>query len=200
VRGRGTKLLAVADRQSLPIAGCAESASPQEVKLVHPTLAEIFVPEPLERLVGDNAYDSDSLDAELAASPQQSKEPYPGWPLAPALSPPLENGTLLCLAAAFPPYPDPLGISPAELPRHGPLSLRHHPPQAFMRCVLFSNLDRVEGLHAACFLTGSAISLFFLVETERNRIIPIRSAQVEQSVSAFQLSFSPSLTHTNSWH
>jgi hypothetical protein len=30
------------------------------------TLAEIFVEEPVQRLIGDNAYDSDQLDRELA--------------------------------------------------------------------------------------------------------------------------------------
>ncbi len=45
---------------------CAESASPHEVKLVQRTLAESFVAEPIVRLIGDKAYDSDKLDAELA--------------------------------------------------------------------------------------------------------------------------------------
>jgi len=42
-----------------------ESASPHEVKLVNSTLVEVVVPEAPENLVGDNAYDSDKLDAEL---------------------------------------------------------------------------------------------------------------------------------------
>jgi hypothetical protein len=37
-----------------------------EVRLVHATLAERFVRLLPERLIGDNAYESDSLDAELA--------------------------------------------------------------------------------------------------------------------------------------
>jgi transposase len=61
-RGKGTKIMAVADSSGLPVAVCAESATPHEVTLVQQTLAEIFVPEPLERLIGDNAYDSDRLD------------------------------------------------------------------------------------------------------------------------------------------
>ena len=58
--------MAVADRRGLPITVCAESATPHEVKLVMQTLAEIFVEEPIQRLIGDNAYDSDQLDRELA--------------------------------------------------------------------------------------------------------------------------------------
>ncbi len=44
---------------------CIESASPHEVKLVHSTLVEMVIPEAPPNLVGDNAYDSDKLDAEL---------------------------------------------------------------------------------------------------------------------------------------
>ena len=43
-----------------------ESATPHEVKLVHATLAERFVRQLPDRLIGDNAYESDRLDAELA--------------------------------------------------------------------------------------------------------------------------------------
>ena len=34
--------------------------------LVEPTLETIFAPDPPERLIGDRAYDSDPLDAQLA--------------------------------------------------------------------------------------------------------------------------------------
>ena len=65
-RGKGTKIMAVADQHGLPITVCTESATPHEVKLVMQTLAEIFVEEPVQGLIGDNAYDSDQLDRELA--------------------------------------------------------------------------------------------------------------------------------------
>jgi hypothetical protein len=65
-RGKGTKIMAVADRRGLPIAVCTESATPHEVTLVQQTLAETFVEEPVERVIGDNAYDSDQRDRELA--------------------------------------------------------------------------------------------------------------------------------------
>ena len=57
--------MAVADRNGLPVAAHAASASPGEVKLVRPTLEERFVTEPPQRLIGDKAYDSDRLDEEL---------------------------------------------------------------------------------------------------------------------------------------
>jgi IS5 family transposase len=65
-RGKGTKIMAVSDSAGLPVFICAQSATPHEVTLVQETLAEIFVNEPIERLIGDNAYDSDGLDQELA--------------------------------------------------------------------------------------------------------------------------------------
>ena len=66
-RGKGTKLLAVADGVSLPIAIYTDSASPHEVTLVRKTLVERFTDDKPERLIGDKAYDSDPLDGNLAA-------------------------------------------------------------------------------------------------------------------------------------
>ncbi len=65
-RGKGTKLMALADGSGLPLAVCAASASPHEVTLVGDVLDGRFVSEKPERLIGDRAYDSDPLDAELA--------------------------------------------------------------------------------------------------------------------------------------
>ena len=47
--------MAVADRNGLPITVCTESATPHEVKLVMQTLAEIFVEEPVQRLIGETS-------------------------------------------------------------------------------------------------------------------------------------------------
>ena len=56
-RGKGTKIMAIADGTGLPVALCTESASPHEVTLVERTLDA--------RFIGDKAYDSDRLDAHL---------------------------------------------------------------------------------------------------------------------------------------
>src|SRR5579864_2469405 len=64
-RGKGTKIMAVADRNGLPVSVCAESATPHEVTLAMSTLLEMVVPDAPQNLIGDNAYDSDRLDAEL---------------------------------------------------------------------------------------------------------------------------------------
>jgi transposase len=57
--------MAVADGHGLPLALCTESASPAEVKLVSQTIEQRFVADVPERLVGDKAYDSDGLDAQV---------------------------------------------------------------------------------------------------------------------------------------
>jgi transposase len=58
-RGKGTKLMAMADRAGLPLAVCAASAPPGEVTLVAPTLDSRFVDELPQRLIGDKGYDAD---------------------------------------------------------------------------------------------------------------------------------------------
>ena len=58
--------MAVADRHGLPLAVDVASASPAEVRLVISTLEARFLPDLPERLIGDKAYDSDPLAAQLA--------------------------------------------------------------------------------------------------------------------------------------
>jgi transposase len=57
--------MAVADRHGLPIAVWIARGERHETKLVHDTLAARFVEAFPKKLVGDRAYDSDQLDAEL---------------------------------------------------------------------------------------------------------------------------------------
>ena len=64
-RGKGTKVMAIADGNGLPLAICTESASPAEVKLVSQTVEQRFIADVPERLIGDKAYDSDALDKEV---------------------------------------------------------------------------------------------------------------------------------------
>ena len=58
--------MAIADRHGLPVAVLVESATPHEVTLVNATVAQTLVRKRPEHLVGDAAYESDQLDAELA--------------------------------------------------------------------------------------------------------------------------------------
>ncbi len=64
-RGKGTKIMAIADRHGLPLALWVSSASPHESRLVEQTLRARFCCATPPRLIGDKAYDSDPLDARL---------------------------------------------------------------------------------------------------------------------------------------
>jgi hypothetical protein len=57
--------MAIADATGLPVAACLASASPHEVKLAEVAIDSLFVSGTPEKLIGDKAYDSDALDAEL---------------------------------------------------------------------------------------------------------------------------------------
>ncbi len=65
-RGKGTKIIALADDHSLPLAISIESASPHESQLVEGVLGHSFLDNLPTRLIGDKAYDSDRLDRDLA--------------------------------------------------------------------------------------------------------------------------------------
>src|ERR1700681_1986637 len=64
-RGKGSKIMAIADRHGLPVAVHVVSASPNEATLVEPTLDQQFLAESPERMIGDRAYDSDPLDQRI---------------------------------------------------------------------------------------------------------------------------------------
>ena len=73
-RGKGTKLMVVADGQGVPLGVELASASPHEVTLIEPLLAQIAVPRGgpgrprsrFPRLIYDRAADSDPLRDRLA--------------------------------------------------------------------------------------------------------------------------------------
>ena len=75
-RGKGTKLMALADAAGLPLAVHTTSASPAEVTLVQATLEARFTAERPARLIGDKAYDSDPLDRQLAAQDIEMIAPH----------------------------------------------------------------------------------------------------------------------------
>ena len=64
-RGKGSKIMAISDGHGLPLAVHVASASPHETKLVEPTIERRFLAETPKRLIGDRAYDSDPLDAQI---------------------------------------------------------------------------------------------------------------------------------------
>lgn len=56
-RGKGTKIIAVAAGDRLPLAASVDSGSPAECRLVEYVLAGSFLDQLPARLVGDKAYD-----------------------------------------------------------------------------------------------------------------------------------------------
>ncbi|HKS80836.1 MAG TPA: IS5 family transposase [Candidatus Acidoferrales bacterium] len=64
-RGKGSKIMAIADRHGLPVACGVASASPHETKLVEATVQQRFTRAKPKRMIGDRAYDSDPLDQRL---------------------------------------------------------------------------------------------------------------------------------------
>jgi transposase len=59
--------MAIADRSGLPISATIASGERHEVRLVRAALEQRFTEEKPERLIGDKAYDSATLQDELAA-------------------------------------------------------------------------------------------------------------------------------------
>ena len=66
LRGKGTKIIAIATGDGLPLAVAVESDSPAECRLVEAVLAGCFLDKLAAKLIGDKAYDSDTLDLRLA--------------------------------------------------------------------------------------------------------------------------------------
>ena len=64
-RGKGTKIMAIVDRHGLPLAVTTHAANYHEVTLVQLTFDFYMIEARPENLIGDKAYDSDPLDAEL---------------------------------------------------------------------------------------------------------------------------------------
>jgi transposase len=75
-KGKGSKIMAIVEADGLPVAVTIASANPHEVKLVEQTLEARFVEDKPDRLIGDNAYDSDGLEARLALGGIEMMAPH----------------------------------------------------------------------------------------------------------------------------
>jgi len=64
-RGKGVKIMAIVDRHGLPLAVTTHAANHHEVTLVQLTFDFYMIEAQPENLIGDRAYDSDKLDAEM---------------------------------------------------------------------------------------------------------------------------------------
>ena len=115
-KGKGTKIMIMVDALGTPLAVHSCSASPAEVKLVHDTLEASFGVDFPQRLIGDKAYDSDGLHAELSElgiqviAPNRKNRNHKtqdGRPLR-RVEPSLACRAHHCLAAVVSPSPNPL--------------------------------------------------------------------------------------------
>jgi transposase len=66
-RGKGVKIMAIVDRHGLPLAVTTHAANHHEVTLVQLTFDFYMIEAKPDNLIGDRAYDSDKLDAQLRA-------------------------------------------------------------------------------------------------------------------------------------
>ena len=64
-RGKGTKLMVIADASGFPLSVHTASASPHEITLVEATITSCFSLGRPRRIIGDRAYDRDPLDEKL---------------------------------------------------------------------------------------------------------------------------------------
>lgn len=64
-RGKGVKILAIVDRQGLPLSVSTHAANHHEVTLVQLSFDFYMLEAKPEHLIGDRAYDSDGLDDDL---------------------------------------------------------------------------------------------------------------------------------------
>jgi transposase len=75
-KGKGSKIMAICDGQSLPVSLSVHSATPHEVTLVEEVLEACFTEDLPERMIGDRAFDSDDLDIRLAERGIQMIAPH----------------------------------------------------------------------------------------------------------------------------
>src|SRR5256714_6715802 len=64
-RGKGMKIMAIVDRHGLPLSVSTHAANHHEVRLVQLWFDFYMIEAKPENLIGDRAYDSDPLDADL---------------------------------------------------------------------------------------------------------------------------------------
>lgn len=76
--GKGAKIMAIVDRHGLPVAVTTHAANHHEVTLVQLTFNFYLIEAKPENLIGDRAYDSDALDAQLREQGTEMIAPHRG--------------------------------------------------------------------------------------------------------------------------
>src|SRR5437667_12896599 len=141
-RGKGMKIMAIVDRHGLPLSVSTHAANHREVRLVQLCFDFYMIEAKPENLIGDRAYDSDPVDAELrkngdrddrAASEQPKQAAHARSAKAKPLHAPLARRALLRLDSMAAPHPCSLGIPRPQFPRLCPARLPRYPFQTILR-------------------------------------------------------------------
>lgn len=141
-RGKGTKILALADAHSLPLAVSVESASPHESQLVAGVLGHSFLDTLPERLIGDKAYDSDRLDpgsgrqirdCDDRSASRKATGTDARLAASATLPQTLAGGAALRLASSLSSARDSLGVPHRKFLRHGPPRMHEDHAEVFVR-------------------------------------------------------------------
>jgi len=74
--GKGVKIMVLVDARGLPVAVDTTSASPHESRLVQRLFDFMLTAQTPERVIGDQAYDCDQLDEELAERGTELSAPH----------------------------------------------------------------------------------------------------------------------------
>jgi len=131
--------MAIVDRHGLPLSVSTHAANHHEVRLVQLCFDFYMIEAKPENLIGDRAYDSDPLDADLrhrddrAASGQLKQAAHARSAKVKPLHAPLARRALLRLASMAAPDPHSLGVQRPQFPRLRPTCLPHHPLQTILR-------------------------------------------------------------------
>jgi transposase len=75
-RGKSVNIIAIVDRHGLPLAVTTHAANHYEVTLVQLTFDFYMIEAKPENLIGDRAYDSEKLDAEMRAQGTEMISPH----------------------------------------------------------------------------------------------------------------------------
>ena len=124
-RGKGVKIMGIVDREGLPLSVSTHAANHHEVTLVQLSFEFYMIEATPERLIGDKAYDSDPLDAELKVEGVEMVAPHrknrkrrktqDGRPLR-RYARRWKVERFFCLAPMAAPYCDALGVLSEQLP------------------------------------------------------------------------------------
>lgn len=76
--GKGVKIMVLVDANGLPVAACSETAQCHEGHLMQELFQFMITDQKPQRLIGDKAYESDKLDAEMAQAGVEMIAPHRG--------------------------------------------------------------------------------------------------------------------------